>query len=41
VIKFPGELGFLTLLNFQKYLLDPETAARLEWGLGGNNIAVA
>ncbi len=39
VVQFPGELGFLTLLDFQKYLLDPETAAHLEWGLGGNTIA--
>ena len=39
VIQFPGELGFLTLLNFQKYLTDPDTAAHIEWGLGGKTIA--
>ncbi len=38
VIQFPGELGFLTLLNFQKYLTDPDTAAHIEWGLGGKTV---
>jgi uncharacterized membrane protein YgcG len=39
VIQFPGGLGFLTLLNFQKYLTDPDTAAHIEWGLGGKTVA--
>ena len=39
IIQFPGELGFLTLLNFQKYLIDPDTAAHIEWGLGGKDVA--
>ena len=32
LIAFPGELGFLTLLNFQRYLTDPDTAAHIDWG---------